>query len=136
MRYGSDREGHGNGCILGVCRGESQAKICKRVYAMWPKINMLLTPWTFASQLQGSRILERPSRRQGAENAHARGSLVRWFAVRDRRLRRFTERKVVATQTARASACGPSEARKPPSESAWGWGPTRSEKSRHVARQL
>src|SRR3954467_2004967 len=74
MRQCRDREGHvglttgtESGCILGLCRGESQAKICKHAEARCPKISILRILWTFASGCQPSQILRAVRRPKRAE---------------------------------------------------------------------
>ena len=63
MRHPGDREGHGaspltwSGCILNLCRGESQAKICKHMDDRSHYINRLERSWTFASPSRGSQDL-------------------------------------------------------------------------------
>src|SRR3954470_22458369 len=74
MRQCRDREGHvglttgtESGCILGLCRGESQAKICKHAVSRWLKISILRMLWTFASWRQPSQILRANRREKRAE---------------------------------------------------------------------
>ena len=77
MRHPGDREGHGpsqwtwSGCILSLCRGESQAKICKHRHSRWLGINRLRVAWTFASRSGRSHDLHPYSEGAYAEKSTA-----------------------------------------------------------------
>src|SRR6185295_13774052 len=78
MRHRGDREGHGasamgwSECILGSCRGESQAKFCAPQRVRWLKISVLRERVTFASTPGGLQILARVEGIVGAATSIAR----------------------------------------------------------------
>jgi LexA-binding, inner membrane-associated putative hydrolase len=63
-----------SGCILGLCRGESQAKICKPQRDRSMGISSLRRLMTFASWRRKSQKLQRDFGAQEAETASGRGT--------------------------------------------------------------
>src|SRR4051812_13057527 len=70
------RAGDGSGCILDLCRGESQAKICKHGRSTFLNINSLQPAWTFASKFAAWQFLP-----AGSMTEYVQTAMMPWAAA-------------------------------------------------------